>query len=65
MYDRNGHTLHDGEVVKIIGRPDLDPSDLWAVFTCFQYGIFTDFILKNCATHEIKVVARENVQRAY
>ncbi len=66
MLDRNGKKLHEGELIKIIDHPDLIGSvDFWVVFDCLEYGAFTDFVLKNCVTHEIRVVPQKNIQRTY
>jgi hypothetical protein len=66
MYDCEGKKVHEGELIKIIDRPDLAASaDFWTVFDCLEVGIFTDFILKNCVTNEIKIVSQANIKRTY
>jgi hypothetical protein len=66
MFDCDGKRVHEGELIKLVGRPDLaDSADYWTVFDCLTVGIYTDFILKNCITNEIKVVSQVNIKRTY
>jgi hypothetical protein len=66
MKDRNGKIIHEGELIKIVDRPDLMASaDFWTVFDCLEYGVFVDFILKNCVTNEIRTVSQSNIERTY
>jgi hypothetical protein len=65
MFDCEGKKLYEGELIKIIGRPDIENQWNWTVFDVIVCRNFTDFILKDCVTNEIKIVAKENVKRSY
>lgn len=65
MKDRNGKILHEGELITIVDRPDIYPLFYWAVFDVVQYGIYTDFVLKNCTTNEIKILPQSCIERSY
>jgi hypothetical protein len=66
MRDRDGKIVHEFELVKIVDLPDFhEVVAFWVIFDCVQYGIFTDFVLKNCVTNEIKIVPQQNIQRTY
>jgi len=65
MKDRNGKTIHEGELITIIDRPDIMSAEYWTVFDCVEYGVSTDFVLKNAITNEIKIVSQRNIQRTY
>jgi hypothetical protein len=65
MFDCEGKKVYEGELIILIGRPDIFPQEYWAVFDCIQYGVYTQFILKNCTTREIKIVEQKNVKRSY
>lgn len=66
MKDKNGKIVHEGELITIVDRPDLVGSaEYWTIFDFIEYGISTDFVLKNAITREIKVVPQKNIQRTY
>lgn len=65
MTDRNGKEIHEGEIVRVINRPDLSPKLDWAIFDYICYGVYTEFILQNCSTNEFKVVDQEDIERCY
>ena len=67
MKDRHGKIIHEGELIKIVDRPDITAcsADYWTVFDVIEVGVFTDFILKNCVTNEIKVIPQGNIERTY
>ena len=67
MKDRNGKVIHEDELIKIVDRPDIMAcsADYWTVFDVIEVGVFTDFILRNVITKEIKVIPQGNIQRTY
>lgn len=65
MTDRNGKEIHEGEIVKILDRPDIQPQLNWAVFDVISWGVYTNFVLKNCSTNEFKIVDQEDIERSY
>lgn len=64
MKDKNGKTIHEGELITIVDRPDLVGSaEYWTIFD--YIGATNDFVLKNAITNEIKIVNQSNIQRTY
>jgi hypothetical protein len=61
MKDRNGKTIHEGELITLVNRPDIFMREYWTVFSC----IGTIFILQNATTNQIVCVEQQDIQRTY
>ena len=65
MKDHNGKIVHELEIIRIVGRPDISDPYTWAVFDIIECRNFTDFVLINCCTDEIMILPQANIERSY
>jgi hypothetical protein len=67
MFDCDGKRIHEGELIIIVNRPDIVAisADYWTIFDVLVYGVYTDFVLKNCVTNEILILPQSNIKRTY
>lgn len=63
MKDHNNHTVHEGEVVRVINHPEIFTKESWVVIDFI--AITKDFVLQEYLSHEIKVFNYIDVERSY
>jgi len=63
--DRNGKIIHELELIKIVNYPEIEDSFNWVVFDVIVCRNFTDYVLKNCLTNEIKILPQSCIERSY
>ena len=65
MKDRNGADINIGQLVSIIGHPDLELQCNWIIIEKIDYGMNVDLVLQQATTQEVRFINVLDVQREF
>lgn len=63
MQDRLGNDIYVGQLVKVVGHPELKLERDWIIFEFVDYGTAIDVVLSQFYTKEIRFIPLLDIER--